>query len=414
MMDLLNLEMIKAEVEALRPGYHVEKIHMPEKWTQFAIGFHGSFNFHIKVDFEGGDSWIMRIRRRAGRHYPDEPLKLNLASEVATNRVLHKGGLKVPNAWLRPEHSKFHPKLIYCYQAFLPGEMWRPWFYPDSRDLPLEQDSLRLLNGVVDWFLTMEKLQFDKVGSPWFGQDENDVIVGPLITRHPIFTIPPYYRGPFRTAKEKWLAILNNKISLILSRNYCNPDRELQEYFMLMEAKRLVGNCKEMENAGPFHIKHDDDRFDHIRANETDGEFTGIIDWEWAYTTNKEEAFAAPNGFVPAEYKEGKNDILSTREFALIDAYTSHGRLDLANCVRNGRKYHRLIDFLRHDEYNIKIINALERAFLDLPDDHVGQPESMEEWLGVMKEKYRDNEGLKFLLANSGPQPDLPQEAEKE
>ncbi|KAK6907117.1 hypothetical protein I203_101106 [Kwoniella mangroviensis CBS 8507] len=396
-MELLKPEIIKAEVEYLRLGHNVKQVHIPDKWLQFAIGFYGSFNFHIKIEFDDGEFWMMRIRRRKGRDYPDGPLKLNLESEVATNRILHKAGLKVPHAHLRLKDSKFHPKLIYCYQTFMNGALWRPWYYPDTCDLPLEEPSIRLLNGIANWFLEMEKLKFDQVGSPCFGKDEDDIIIGPLISRHPVYTTPPYNQGPFKTAQDKWLAIIDNKISLILSRNYCTPDRELQEYFMLKQARELVKDCEEMENPGPFYIKHDDDRFDHIRAEEETGEFTGILDWEWAYTTNKEEAFAAPNGFVPADYKKGKNDILSTRELALIDAYTSHGRPDLAECVRKGRKYHRLIDFLRHDVYDVQIINALERAFLGLPDNHIGQPSTLEDWLEAMKEKFKDDEGLSTL-----------------
>ncbi|WWC99081.1 hypothetical protein V866_005975 [Kwoniella sp. B9012] len=256
----------------------------------------------------------------------------------------------------------------------------------------------------------MEKLKFEQVGSPCFGEDENDIIIGPLISRHPVYNTPPYYQGPFNTAQDKWLSIIDNKISLILSRNYCTPDRELQEYFMLKQAREFVKGCKEMENPGPFYIKHDDDRFDHIRAEEESGEFTGILDWEWAYTTNKEEAFAAPNGFVPAEYKKGKNDILSTREEALIEAYLSHGRPDLAECVRKGRKYHRLIDFLRHDVHEVEIINALERTFLCLPDDHTAQSATLEDWLEAMKEEYKDDKGLSRLLSNPLAKPKLPEE----
>ncbi|WWC99082.1 hypothetical protein V866_005976 [Kwoniella sp. B9012] len=127
-MELLKPKIITAEVEHSRPGHKVKQVHVPDRWLQFAIGFYGSFNFHVKIDFENGDFWMMRIRRRKGRDYPDGPLIFNLESEVATNRILYQAGLKVPNAHLRPVDSKFHLKLIYCYQTFLAGALWRPWY----------------------------------------------------------------------------------------------------------------------------------------------------------------------------------------------------------------------------------------------------------------------------------------------
>ncbi|WWD08804.1 hypothetical protein V865_006917 [Kwoniella europaea PYCC6329] len=340
----------------------------------------------------------MRVRRRAVHMYPDGPLELNLMSEVATNRGLSKAGVAVPTAYPRPKNSKLHPRLLYCYQDWLPGDTWRPFMSTATCHLPLDATSVRHVNSIVEWFLSMEKCSFEKVGSLCFDDnDQQDIVIGPLIERHPAYTVPPYFRGPFNTPKERWIATIDNRIALILSRNYCSSNREVKHYLALKAARQLVQNCKQLDNSGPFYIKHDDDKFDHIKA-QADGQVTGILDWEWAYTTNKEEAFAAPNGFVSAEYIKGKNDQLSPREHAMIDAYISRGRPDLAECVRKGRKYHRLVDLFRDNVINISNINALERAFLDLPDDYVGQSQTIEQWVELMKEKYKDDEGLRSLL----------------
>nr|XP_018264475.1 uncharacterized protein I303_02642 [Kwoniella dejecticola CBS 10117]OBR86633.1 hypothetical protein I303_02642 [Kwoniella dejecticola CBS 10117] len=378
-LSLLQPDVITTEVEALRPGSRVRHIHMP-------------------IDMEDRRNWIMRIRRRAIRQYPDEPLEINLRSEVATNQVLHTAGVAVPESYMRPEDGKHHPKLIYCYQTWLEGDAWKPFMDRNLESSPLSSKSLRHINDLAKWFISMEKVSFRQVGSPEFAENGKDIGIGPLIERHPAFNIPPYYQGPFRTSRDRWIATINSRISLILSRTYCNPKHEVVWYLVYLEAKRLIEGCEEMRGTGPFYIKHDDDRFDHIRANE-DGTLTGILDWEWAYTTNKEEAFASPAGFVPdAEYRSGQNDCLSTREVALADAYIALGREDLATCVRNGRKYHRLINLLRHSHLNTKKINALERAFLDLPDAYAGQPDTLQEWVEAKKVVYREDEGLIFLL----------------
>ena len=42
-----------------------------------------------------------------------------------------------------------------------------------------------------------------------------------------------------------------------------------------------------------FYLKHMDDKGDHILVDD-DFNITAIIDWEWAQTTSKVEAFCAP------------------------------------------------------------------------------------------------------------------------
>ncbi|WWC60076.1 uncharacterized protein I303_102639 [Kwoniella dejecticola CBS 10117] len=399
---MLDIKLIKAEIEDLRKGGpRVKDIVIPQEWREFVFesGIAGSCNFHVKIVFEDGSRWVMRIRRRYAHRYSDQPLQLNLESEVATLRALHAAGIAVPNAWTRPMASKLHPKLIYCYQTWLPGEAFRA----DYRRIPflkptLDSATIRHIRGLAEWFIKMEKCTFDKVGSLTFAQKEHqEIVVGPLIERHPAYLEPPFYQEPFTTSKERWLAIIQKRMDFVLSREYCAPSWELKFYLALLDVKCLVNQCSEMNDPGPFYIKHDDDRFDHIRAKES-GEVTGILDWEWAYTTNKQEAFAAPNGFVPPEYHEGKNDSLSDREIALINAYESLQRPDLAECVKNGRKYHRLVDLLRHNIINIGVINALERSFLNLPDTHTGQPSTMENWIDAKKEEYRSDKGLQTLL----------------
>nr|XP_019050145.1 hypothetical protein I302_00566 [Kwoniella bestiolae CBS 10118]OCF29075.1 hypothetical protein I302_00566 [Kwoniella bestiolae CBS 10118] len=226
MMRLLDRDLIKAEAEKIRSGHQVDQVLIPDHWRDFIGNFRGSCNFHVKIEFKDAEPLMMRIRRRAAHLYPDEPLKINFQSEVATNQALNKGGVPVPFAYSRPVDSKLHPKLLYCYQDWLPGDMWRPFVNHYTRHSPLDDTSLQHINGIVDWFIKMEKVNFGKVGSLSFA-DNRDIIVGALIERDPIMTIPPYYHGPFHTAKERWVATIDNRIALILSHNYCTSKREI-------------------------------------------------------------------------------------------------------------------------------------------------------------------------------------------
>ncbi|KAK6907106.1 hypothetical protein I203_101095 [Kwoniella mangroviensis CBS 8507] len=157
-----------------------------------------------------------------------------------------------------------------------------------------------------------------------------------------------------------------------------------------------------MQQTGPFFIKHDDDEYDHIRANE-EGKVTGVIDWEWSYTTTKFEAFIAPAGYLPDEFFRGTNDSLSTLEVALMEAHISFDRPDLTDCVKKGRKYHRLNDMLKWMMFVPAHLDGMYRAFNETPDPTPAKTQTVQERVLELVEKYRDNAGLKYLLANPLP-----------
>ncbi|WVQ94462.1 hypothetical protein IAU59_001541 [Kwoniella sp. CBS 9459] len=407
MMALLNSDETKSEVETLRPGCKVSKVHLHSTVNKFAFTFPGMCNFHIKIEFEDDSLWLMRIRRWYTHRLPEAPLWENVKSEVAVCRLLHAAGLKAPMAYLPPSDSKMHHKLIYCYQEWVAGQAWEPLYdrFRKEED-DLSDMTIQHIRSVADWFLRLEGLTFEQVGSPAFTLRENDsscqhssIEIGPHIERRPASVQPPYYHGPFGTSKERWISSINTRLRLLLRRELVATDREIDLYLALIEARSLIQGCAELDNPGPFYIKHDDDRGDHIRAAE-DGAVTGVIDWEWAYTTNKEEAFCAPIGWAHKQYRNGKNDVLVKPELCLIEAYTAAGRPDLGDCVRGGRKYHRLNHFMRFPNSGYINLNALRRAFLNQPDDMSDQPESQEEWIALKKEEFKDDEGLTWLLAN--------------
>ncbi|WWC60074.1 uncharacterized protein I303_102637 [Kwoniella dejecticola CBS 10117] len=398
LMALIDTRSIEEEVQSLS-GKVVTKAHFDKSnWRRLAIGqMVGSCNFHVKIEFEDGTFWVMRLRRRAVRDCSDEPIRLNVESEVATCQALHQGGVSVPMAFCRPPDSRLHPKLIYCYQTFVDRKAWSPFGRQTSFNDPLTPSSIHHVQSVAEWFISMEKVKFSMVGSPVLV--EGEIQVGSLIERRPASTLPPYYQGPFTTAKAKWLAVIDGRLKHILDRTYCESQWEIILYLALKEVRSLVEGCEEMDRSGEFYIKHDDDRYDHIRADAS-GTVTGVIDWEWAYTTNKEEAFSSPTGWVPPEYDQGNNDVFSNRENALIEGYINLNRPDLADMVRKSRKYHRLIYLLRHMKPSVLSLNALRRAFLGQPDDHTGQPDTMQGWLDTMKDKYSSDIGLQSLIGD--------------
>nr|XP_019050154.1 hypothetical protein I302_00575 [Kwoniella bestiolae CBS 10118]OCF29084.1 hypothetical protein I302_00575 [Kwoniella bestiolae CBS 10118] len=403
--ELLDPDLIKEEIESLRPGSKVFKIDKRPNSMESIEAHNGQFNLQIKIDLEDGQSWMMRTRRKAGiRPYPDEPLRMNVQSEVATCQVLYHGGVNVPDSIPRPKDSKLIPKLIYCYQRFIEGSPWKD--FAPSRPIPTNQPisgpTKKHIMNIAKWFISLERVEFNLIGSPTFSStstSDSILIVGPLIERQPAMTIPPYFAGPFSSVKERYLSTINSRLNACRARTWVEPPRDVEMYLALLELGELVENDEEMGEEGrPFFIRHADDHWDHTRT-QGEGEVTGVIDWEWAYTTNKAEAFSSPTYFLPDEFYEGKKDVLSPSEHALLEAYNLLGRKDLAGLVRNARKYQRLTYFLRCMFINVDELNALKRAFLQIPDEEEeGWPRTEEEWVEGMLIKWREDGGLKWLV----------------
>lgn len=105
------------------------------------------------------------------------------------------------------------------------------------------------------------------------------------------------------------------------------------------------------------------------------------------FTTTKEEAFASPRWayyFTPA-FEAGEN-ALSKEEEILCEAYEELDRLDLAACIRGGRKFHRLHAITccwrpsaLGEAGVLGLLNGLTDAFAVKPDQ---LPGTLDEWLG--------------------------------
>nr|XP_019050149.1 hypothetical protein I302_00570 [Kwoniella bestiolae CBS 10118]OCF29079.1 hypothetical protein I302_00570 [Kwoniella bestiolae CBS 10118] len=106
LLSLLDPKIISNDLENYLPGQKVAKIHM-NSTENTILSLEGSSNLLIKINLEDGQTWFMRIRKRsAGRPYPDEVLRMNLESEVATCQALFDGGVAVPQTFIRPRDSK--------------------------------------------------------------------------------------------------------------------------------------------------------------------------------------------------------------------------------------------------------------------------------------------------------------------
>lgn len=124
----------------------------------------------------------------------------------------------------------------------------------------------------------LEKVHFNQMGSLTLIEN-GSVTVGPFIEKRTTIDIPPYFLGPFNTAKEAYLAIIDVRLQQTLNRSRYKPSRELLHYLVLLEVRWLVSTCAELDN-GPWYIRHNEEDTNCIRVTNG-GAITGIIDWKW-------------------------------------------------------------------------------------------------------------------------------------
>lgn len=99
----LDPQLIGQQAKLLRPG-HECTLHFPSDWTllQAHTEMYSGFNIHILLDFDDGVRWVVRVRQAHIDRPPKVIGDMVTKSEVITLRVLKKGGVRVPDAWLPP------------------------------------------------------------------------------------------------------------------------------------------------------------------------------------------------------------------------------------------------------------------------------------------------------------------------
>ncbi|EIW67082.1 hypothetical protein TREMEDRAFT_64951 [Tremella mesenterica DSM 1558] len=167
--------------------------------------------------------------------------------------------------------------------------------------------------------------------------------------------------GPFKSSRDRFIS----QIDLILEdieKGLRFVDDPQTAYLVHLQVKQWI-----MEDVTlgveeeEFYIKHADDKGDHIMVDD-EGNITGIIDWEWAYSTTKSEAFSAPLGLVNiSDYFNGSNS-LSPQEERLAETYEKLGRPDLSAWVRASKKYQRLLHTIGQSP-DIVMLLALGECF---------------------------------------------------
>ncbi|KAJ3888100.1 hypothetical protein GG344DRAFT_54366 [Lentinula edodes] len=210
-------------------------------------------------------------------------------------------------------------------------------------------------------------------GSLDFCQDQEDRLPG------------PFFFGPFRSSAHRYLAQIEHVLREIEqgSGAFAGDEDVISVYVTHLWLKDLMQNSPRLwEDGEQTFLKHADDKGDQIMVDK-DGKFVGVIDWEWAYTASKSEAFAAPLALVDVNpFFDGIND-LSSNEEHLVNAYNKYGFPDLAKCVRDGKVYQRL-PMVIGQQPDLVQLRALEHALTGKTLDCAVNIETVGEWVEDM------------------------------
>lgn len=142
---------------------------------------------------------------------------------------------------------------------------------------------MAVIENIDKWYISLEKLSFDSVGSLAFDSETGNVVVGPIIDRVSLSNTAPYFLGPFKTAKDRYMTYFSTMMEQIHDRRRSRPGDELKDYLIALELKTLVEGCAELKE-GPWYLKHAEDRGDLFHFLE-DGTLSGVLDWDWQVHT---------------------------------------------------------------------------------------------------------------------------------
>jgi hypothetical protein len=116
-----------------------------------------------------------------------------------------------------------------------------------------------------------------------------------------------------------------------------------------------------------------------------------------SFITSKEDAFAAPDGFVRPLRAQGLS--LSPLETALAEAYISLNRPDLAQLVRSGKKYQLLEVAVSGEAMIGRELRAMRSAFKAVDLTAADEALTTLEWIAEARERFRGDQGLEMLMA---------------
>ncbi|WVQ81435.1 hypothetical protein IAT38_003559 [Cryptococcus sp. DSM 104549] len=395
----LDSRLIVEQAQALRPGHtciltipSLDYIFKDDKWRT------SNMNLHLPLVFDDGVKWMVRVRQWRASN-PPAALQMQITeSEVATLQFLKANGVKVPMAWIPPNMGREAGETVidYFFMEFVEGSAL--FVNPMKDKMAISPVIDRYIEDLAHYFITISNTPVPARGiGSLYRKGDGSFTVGPLCTHSYLMDPhPPYFLGPFRTQKERYLTLIDHALDYVylLALDH-GGFLQIHMYMWLVEVRELVMGCAELDREEKeFYIKHGDDWLRQYFSDEG-GKITGVLDWEWSYATTKNEAFSLPHEmYLDAAGRSLANNSPTPVELLLISALERLKRPDLADCVRQARLYQRLNNALscRGPPSSIREINDMRQLMLG---DQAGKRwETIAEWEMATAQKYMEDPRL--------------------
>jgi hypothetical protein len=263
-------------------------------------------------------------------------------SEVATLQFLENTKVPAPRVYAYELGSPDNPVgASYVLMEKLPGT-------PLNWTRATTEQRTKVMEQLADVYLELEKHPIPLTGSlipaPGSANPEEATRVGPF-AQPPCFETPDRALGPFQTLESAYTAIIRQQQRMLVNGEVSRlPVDNYLAYLWRLEVLPGLVN-KSVSSAGPFFLKHYDDKGDHILLDD-EYNITGFIDWELASAEAKELAFSSPCMMWPVGEFYDANNTLSDDEERFAAIFSERGRDDLADLVRRGREWRRYLFFL--------------------------------------------------------------------
>ncbi|KAI9368576.1 hypothetical protein BJX61DRAFT_523282 [Aspergillus egyptiacus] len=348
----------------------------------------GGMNYHLDIRFVDGVQWIARIRRFNATSPPPDLRDYIMRSEVAALQLLSKTNVPAPKVFDYGLHGQTPVKVGYILMEKLPGKSLR-W------SLTSPGQRKKIMSQLADVYIELESLSFHKMGSlvqP--GTDHIGPFARESLTEYINSQMIPL--GPYTDPRDYLHSSIEFILRLIMN-GEIYAGREVDAFLVhcfLLDCIPEVLLRSRLDD-GKFYLRHADDKGDHVLV-DNDFNITGIVDWEWAYTTSKSEAFKSPIMLLPvADFYNGSNSI-GEDESIFATLLENKGNQDLAEIVRNGRLLHRFQFCCGYDladwEGFVGLFQGLRKALNKDADL------SWEDWKRSALERYSSDVRLEMLL----------------
>ncbi|KAK2599071.1 hypothetical protein QQS21_005477 [Conoideocrella luteorostrata] len=294
----------------------------------------GGMHAHVPIQFANGSTWLARMPRHNFTSFSDQLSNAILLQECATLKWLETAKIPAPrlHAYGLRGDANNNVGVAFMLIDKLPG---RP-----LSQLTATDDQMRKVYAQLGSIFTMlSRHPFDRIGSLTLGKDET-IQIGPVMGDR---TGTLSCLGLFQDATSYYVAWVNELLRLIASRQiFARFSSHAYMMFKYLGELAADGSCNGFEaelDAGPYFLKHMDDKGDHILVDE-DFNMTGIIDWSFARLVPAYEAFG------PSLVTANMSDVfsgrlgLSDRDHLLADALEARGS-PLARFARSADRVRR-------------------------------------------------------------------------